>query len=266
MMAAAATMDQPRRPARPPSNWLALAEAPRALGELAAFIAWRPLMRLLPRGDGHGVLVLPGFMASDTSTAPMRSLLTDLGYDVMGWDLGRNIRIDNARVAAMSDCLRTLYERTGRKVSIVGWSLGGLLARELAKLHPEMVRQVISLGSPLKSDRGYSNASKLFEAFNGKVTEPERDGRFRRIDSPPPVPSTSVYTRTDGVVAWRGSLQPAGKGRENVEVYASHVGLGVNPSVMLVIADRLAQAEGKWAPFKARGLKALLFPLPRTAS
>lgn len=266
MMAAAATMDQPHRPARPPSNWLALAEAPRALGELAAFVAWRPLMSLLPRGDGHGVLVLPGFMASDTSTRPMRSLLTDLGYDVMGWDLGRNIRIDNARVEAMGECLRKLYQRSGGKVSIVGWSLGGLLARELGKLYPEMVRQVISLGSPLKSDRGFSNASKLFEAFNGKVTEPERDGRFAGIDTPPPVPSTSVYTKTDGVVAWRGSIQPAGKHRENVEVYASHVGLGVNPSVMLVIADRLAQTEGAWKPFQVKGFRALLFPWARTAS
>lgn len=244
----------------PPSKLLTLAEAPRALGELAAFYALRPLMNHLPRGDGHGVLVLPGFMASDASTAPMRSLLTDLGYEVAGWDLGRNVRITNARVAAISACLVRLYDRTGEKVSIVGWSLGGLLAREIAKQHPEMVRQVISLGSPIKSDRRHTNVARLFEALNGKVTQPQRAGRFNDIDTPPPMPSTSVYTRTDGVVGWRGSLQPEGPQRENVEVVASHCGLGVNPVVMLVVADRLAQRAGEWKPFAAKGLSRLLYP------
>ena len=264
MTAATATMRpsiKPRRRGnRPPPNILALAEAPRALGELAAFYALRPAMSLLPRGDGHGVLVLPGFMASDTSTAPMRRLLSDLGYEVVGWELGRNLQINNERIAAMSDCVVKLYRQTGRKISIVGWSLGGMLARELAKLHPDMVRQVISLGSPLTSERGVSNATYLFEAINGKVPDIRRDAGLGKIETPPPVPSTSVYTKTDGVVAWRGSIQPEGKTRENVEVYASHCGLGVNPLVMVVVADRLAQPEGKWAPFKARGLRALLFP------
>lgn len=245
---------------RPPSKFLMLAEAPRAIGELAAFYALRPLMNHLPRGDGHGVLVLPGFMASDSSTAPMRSLLTDLGYEVAGWDLGRNVRITNARVAAMSDCLVRLYKRSGGKVSIVGWSLGGLLAREIAKQHPDMVRQVISLGSPIKTDRRHTSVARLFEALNGKVTEPQMAGRFNDIDTPPPVPSTSVYTRTDGVVGWRGSLQPTGAERENVEVIASHCGLGVNPLVMLVVADRLAQRPGEWKPFAAKGFGKLLYP------
>jgi pimeloyl-ACP methyl ester carboxylesterase len=263
MTAAAATMRSPypsRRGTRPPSNLLALAEAPRALGELAAFYALRPAMSLLPRGDGHGVLVLPGFMASDSSTAPMRSLLADLGYEVSGWELGRNVQINSARIAAMSDGVAKLHERTGRAISIVGWSLGGMLARELAKLHPEKVRQVISLGSPLTTDRGVSNASYLFEAINGKSPDVQRRTGLGDLDTPPPVPSTSVFTKTDGVVAWRGSIQPESKSRENVEVYASHCGLGVNPLVMLVVADRLAQDEGKWAPFKAKGLRAMLFP------
>lgn len=243
-----------------PSRLLTLAEGPRALGELAAFYALRPLMNHLPRGDGHGVLVLPGFMASDASTAPLRSLLSDLGYEVAGWDLGRNVRITNKRVALMAAGLVRLYERTGQKVSIVGWSLGGLLGREIAKQHPEMVRQVISLGSPIKSDRRHTNVARLFEALNGKVTQPQRAGRFNDIDTPPPMPSTSVYTRTDGVVGWRGSIQPEGPQRENVEVIASHCGLGVNPLVMMVVADRLAQPSGEWKPFAAKGISKLLFP------
>ena len=255
----AATISAEQAPS-PPSKLLMLAEGPRALGELAAFYALRPVMSLLPRGDGHGVLVLPGFLASDTSTAPMRSLLADLGYEVSGWDLGRNVRITNARVAAMADAVVSLYRRTGGPISIVGWSLGGLLARELAKQHPEMVRQVISLGSPIKSDRRHTSVARLFEALNGKVTQPEQSGRFNDIDTPPPVPSTSIFTRTDGIVGWRGSLQPEGKQRENVEVVASHCGLGVNPLVMLVVADRLAQRAGEWKPFAAKGISKLLYP------
>ena len=179
---------------------------------------------------------------------------------MVGWDLGRNIHVTSQRVTAMSNGLIKLFKRTGGKVSIVGWSLGGLLARELAKLHPEMVRQVISLGSPLHPDPDYTNARRLFELLNGKVPEVQRAGRFQDIGTPPPVPSTSVFTRSDGVVAWRGSLQPEGPQRENVEVLASHCGLGVNPLVMMVVADRLAQKAAEWKPFEATGLTAMLFP------
>lgn len=248
---------------RPPSDFLALTEAPRALFEFASFLALRPAMSFLPRGDGHPVLVLPGFLASDTSTVPLRNLLVDLGYDAVGWELGRNVQITKARVRAMSESLISHYERSGRKVSLVGWSLGGLLARELAKLHPEVVRQVISLGSPLTADRGISRVRRLFEALNGTVPDAQRHGHFLDIDTPPPVPSTSVFTKGDGVVHWRGSIQPDGPGRENVEVLASHIGLGVNPTVMWLIADRLAQSEGEWAPFEARGCASWAFPAKR---
>jgi pimeloyl-ACP methyl ester carboxylesterase len=248
---------------RPPSDWLALTEAPRAILEFASFLALRPALSLLPRGDGHPVLVLPGFLASDTSTIPMRNLLTQLGYDAVGWDLGRNIQITATRVKAMGACLNALHQRTGSKVSIVGWSLGGLLARELAKLHPEVVRQVISLGSPLSADRGISKVARIFEALNGPVTEVQHRGKFVDLGTPPPVPSTSVFTKGDGVVHWRGSLQPEGPERENVEVLASHIGLGVNPSVMWLIANRLAQPEGEWAPFEAKGLASFAFPTRR---
>ena len=245
---------------RPPSDWLALTEAPRAILEFASFLALRPLLSFLPRGDGHPVLVLPGFLASDTSTVPLRKLLIDLGYDAVGWDLGRNVQITETRVKAMGACLSALHQRTGRKVTIIGWSLGGLLARELAKLQPDAVRQVISLGSPLSADRGISKVRRLFEALNGTVPEVQRRGQFLDIASPPPVPSTSVFTKSDGVVHWRGSIQPEGPERENVEVLASHIGLGVNPTVMWLIANRLAQPEGEWTPFKAKGLAAWAFP------
>ncbi|MCR2835054.1 esterase/lipase family protein [Parerythrobacter lacustris] len=253
--------------ARPPSRLLTLAEPGRAMAELASFYALRPMMAALPRGDGHGVLVLPGFMASDTSTKPMRQLLDSLGYESAGWGLGRNVRVDNARIESMLTGADELFERTGRKISIVGWSLGGVFARELAKLAPEKVRLVISLGSPISDDRNHTNARRLFEYLNGNEPEPMKDGNFAKLGEAPPVPTTSILTKTDGVVHWRGSVQFPGDANhgqtENIEVHASHCGLGVNPLVMFAIADRLAQKEGTWKPFKARGLAALLFPRTR---
>lgn len=262
MTAATAAQTAPAADPRPPSKILALAEG-RAVFELAAFLATRPLLGTLPKGDGHPVLVLPGFLASDTSTAPMRQLLSDLGYESHGWELGRNLRVDQERVHDMEALLLRIHHESGRKVSIVGWSLGGVFARELAKLHPHAVRQVISLGSPIHDDRRHTNARGLFEALNGKEPEPLRNGHFGSLNDAPPVPTTSILSKTDGIVHWRGSVQqPAADNpqTENIEVYASHVGLGVNPSVMVVLADRLRQAEGEWAPFKPSLAKRWMFP------
>ncbi len=167
--------------ARPPHLFWTLAEG-RALVELGAFYAFRGPLSLLPRGDGHSVLVLPGFLASDRSTKPMRDLLNSLGYDAHGWDMGRNIRIDNAREAQMNELLDRIHASSGRKVSIIGWSLGGVFAREIAKNAPDKVRQVISLGSPISNDRGHTNARRLFERLNGPEPEPVQAGRFRNLD------------------------------------------------------------------------------------
>ena len=260
-----ATTARASRGAHPPSKLLALTEPSRAMGELAAFVALRPLLSFLPRGDGHGVLVLPGFMATDSSTVPMRRLLSQLGYEVAGWELGRNLKVDNERVEAMARCVRELYERTGGKISIIGWSLGGVFARELAKQLPDKVRQVITLGSPISDNRRHTNARPLFEAINGKRPEPMKSGKFKKLSDAPPVPTTSILSKADGVVHWRGSVQHAGDNprTENIEVFASHVGLGVNPAVMYAIADRLAQPEGKWKPFQPGICAAFAFPRTR---
>ena len=247
--------------ARPPSLFWTLTEG-RALFEFGAFQLFGTALRNLPSGDGHPVLVLPGFMASDTSTRPMRRLLDDLGYNTHAWGLGRNVRFNAEREEAMSDLVTQIHEDSGEKLSIVGWSLGGIFARELAKQHADKVRQVISLGSPISGDRNHSSARHLFHAINGETTEAEAEGRFDALHKAPPVPTTSIFTRTDGVVAWKGSVQQSHHGHDEVEniiVPASHVGLGVNPIVMVAIADRLAQADGEWAPFEASGWRSLLF-------
>ncbi len=246
--------------ARPPHRFWTLVEG-RAMFELGAFYMARPFLSSLPRGDGHAVQVLPGFMATNTSTVPLRRLLRELGYDAHGWDSGRNVRVDNALISRLEAQLQRLNDKSGRKVSLIGWSLGGVLARELAKLHPDRVRLVISLGSPISDDRGHTSAARLFELLNGKEPEAMQGGRFRGLDEAPPVPTTSILTKTDGIVHWRGSVQkPAATPTENIEVYASHCGLGVNPSVMVAIADRLAQPEGVWAPFAPPLTLRMLFP------
>jgi pimeloyl-ACP methyl ester carboxylesterase len=233
----------------------------RAMLELGAFYAARPLLGTLPKGDGHSVMTLPGFMASNSSTVPMRGLLNQLGYDAHGWDSGRNLRVDNALVGRLERQLTRLYKVSGRTVSLVGWSLGGVIARELAKLHPDKVRLVISLGSPITKERASSNVRSVFEWLNGKDPEPMRQGQFLDLGKAPPLPTTSILTKTDGIVHWRGSVQEEGEHpSENIVVRASHCGLGVNPSVMVAMTDRLAQKEGEWAPFRPKPGQGWMFP------
>ena len=248
--------------AKAPSLFWTLTEG-RAIFELQSFYAMRLAMKMLPKGDGHAVLVLPGFVASDLSTRPLRGVLKDLGYEAHGWGLGRNLTFNEEREQEMTSLLDRIYQSQGRPVSIIGWSLGGVFARELAKWFPEKVRSVISLGSPISANRDHSSAKRLFEAINGEPTEEELE-RFKDMQAPPPVPCTSIYTKTDGIVHWHGSLQESGPQSENIEVPASHIGIGVNPIAIYAIADRLAQAEGAWTPFDRSGWRKMVFPRPET--
>lgn len=260
MATAAAANGAMEAKAHPPHRLWTLAEA-RAVFELGAFYAVRPLLASLPKGDGHTVLTLPGFLATNNSTVPMRGLLRSLGYDAHGWDSGRNLRIDSGLLQRLESQIAGLNDASGGKISLVGWSLGGTIARELAKLFPDRVRLVISLGSPISDNRDHTNASRLFEYFNRDVPEAQHGGRFNDLGKAPPVPTTSILTRTDGIVHWRGSLQrPGSTPSENIEVRASHCGLGVNPSVMIAIADRLAQPEGQWTPFQPQPEHRWMFP------
>jgi len=189
----------------------------------------------------------------------MRSLLKDLGYNAYGWGLGRNLRFNKKRDQQLSTLLKRVHDETGQAVSIVGWSLGGVFARELAKKHPERVRSVISLGSPISSNRNHSNAKRLFETINGTEFETHFKERIMALAEAPPVPTTSIFTKSDGVVSWRGSVQKPGVQTENIRVPASHIGLGVNPLVMVALADRLSQGEGEWTPFNRSGWREVFF-------
>ncbi|HEY3259265.1 MAG TPA: alpha/beta hydrolase [Pseudonocardiaceae bacterium] len=240
---------------RPPSRVLRDLEVPRAIGELAAYYAGRPVARFAPRGDGHGVLVLPGFLATDLSTRPLRAFLRRLGYDARPWRLGRNLGPIDIVLDGLPQRLRELQATTGVPVSLVGVSLGGSYARELARAHSELVRQVITLGSPFRlpiryTGRPLTHAEGIYRAFESRYSRRLLD-QPEEYDLPPlPVPATAIYTRTDGVVPWQACLEREGPSSESVEVWGSHSGLGHNPLALAVIADRLAQPPGSWRGFR----------------
>jgi len=247
----------------PPSRLLRWLEA-RAAGEFAATIAAWPLLRLAPRGDGHAVLVLPGLMAGDGSTRLLRRYLGELGYDAHGWGQGRNLGPRPGVREAMLDRLDRLHAASGRKVSLVGWSLGGAYARALALRRPDAVRNVVTLGSPIAGDARSTRVHRVYAWASGQPgAAPAGPPPWRPV--PDDVPATSVFSRSDGVVAWRASLQPEGPLAENVEVVGSHIGLGVHAPVLYVIADRLAQPEDGWQRFAAPWPLRALYPDPRRA-
>ncbi len=241
----------------PPSMFLALTEPVRALFELGSMPMAAPLLAMAPRGDGHPVLVLPGFITSDLSTGLLRRFLTRMGYDAHTWNLGRNLgpKAIGHEGEHLIARLEEVHADTGEKVSLVGWSLGGMMARQLSRRRPDLVRQIITLGSPIVGNPRSSNAWRSYQKFTGhKLDDPGVDEQLRESHLPPPVPSTAIFTKEDGIVAWQNCIEPEDSLTDNIRVYGSHCGLGVNPVVLYAIADRLAQDEGTWKPFERTGL------------
>ena len=243
---------------RPPGLGLLLAEV-RGIFEFNTSLMLSPLLMRAPRGDGHPVLTLPGFLASDLSMAPMRRYLDQLGYNSYAWKMGRNIGGFSRIRAGLRDRLAEIYESCGRKVSLVGWSLGGVYARDLALQAPDMVRYVVTLGSPFANDIRATNATRLYERLSGEAVGDNSELRTA-IAGDLPVPTTSIYSRTDGVVNWRTCLVRPSETAENIEIHlASHIGLGVNAAALWALADRLAQAEGEFRQFDRSGPFAIAY-------
>lgn len=248
-----------------PSLWLAVSEPLRAateFGLLGASLA--PIMALSPKGDGHPVLILPGLLASDRSTAALRAILTRLGFDARPWNLGTNrgTRTVGTNGDRLHSRLDEIHAETGRKVSLVGWSLGGVMARLVATRSPERMRQLITLGSPFAGDPRSTNVWKTYEWASGtRIDDRGNRALMAEIQSFPRVSSTAIYSRDDGICSWEACRdEPPAHRRENIEVRGSHCGLGVNPAVVYAVADRLALREDQWSPFQPRGLAALLYP------
>lgn len=245
-------------PASAPARALMYLELPRWVGEYAAS---RTLDLVTPARDvGHGrpVLVLPGFSANDAMTGRLRGHLKRHGFRVHGWKLGRNHGLTDRLVDGVVDRFGQLAEQYDEPVSIVGWSFGGLLARWLAHERPDDVRQIVCLGSPWRAEGERTRATAMFERSRERYGISERAREIvDRARGPVPVPTTAVWSRTDGVVPWKGcrvddATDPAPA--ENVEVLSSHVGMVANPLVLAVVVDRLAQDPAEWQPFTWRSL------------
>jgi len=243
----------------PPSKLLLMLE-PRALFELGSCLPARFLLDV-PKGDGHPVIIYPGFMASDISTGLLRRFLRDHHYEALPWKLGRNLGYSPALEGLMQEHLQAMADYHGRKVSLVGWSLGGVYARELARAMPDQVRQVITMGSPFSGQGKATNVTWLYDMVSGEKLRDMDPGLLDRLREPLPVPSTAIYSKSDGVVAWQTCREPEpGEFHQNIRVPGSHFGLGVNPIVLNVLGDRLAQPEGAWAPFRPRGWERAFYP------
>ena len=236
---------------------------PRALLEMALLPASLPLLLQAPRGDGHPVLLLPGFMADEKSLIVLKLFLQSKGYDVHTWGLGRNLGFRSKHASALPQKIRYLHHITGRKVSLVGWSLGGVFSLYGAESTLECVRSIITLGSPVSVDAGGSQSPTAIKALYRLVSH--RLGAAAHVMQPRaktlregkrlPVPVSCLYSLSDGVVPpQEATLEGDPRMHENIRVWGSHVGLGFNPLVLQIVADRLAQPEGQWKPYAPSGV------------
>ncbi len=248
-----------------PGCLLYMTDIPRAGVEYGQLLTLLPLQRFLPVGDGHPVLVLPGLMAGDGSTWILRRILRRLGYRAHGWGLGLNIGPTVKAMAGMTDLLDKLHREYSAPVSLIGWSMGGVFARNLAREHPAAVRQVITLGSPfgIKHERE-TRASGNLKLFAHLHAVPHQLP-LPMESKPLPVPTTSIYSHFDGMVAWQTCLNVPSPRAENIAVLSSHIGYGHHPAAVWAIADRLAQPRGEWAPFQPPPMLRPLFPQPDAA-
>ena len=244
----------PRSPSKPPRPPLTLlgTELLRAAREFMSL----KLARAEPdgTGDGHPVVIFPGLATDGKAVAPLRKHCVALGYTAMDWGRGFNAGPQgdvDSWLARLADDISGKVARYNQPATLIGWSLGGIYARELAKLIPaEQLRQVITIGTPFNTAAGRSNVAWLFRLLSRRPAVVDA-ALGRRLVTPPPLPTTSIYSKSDGVVAWQSCRhkRPAPQ-VQDIEVVGSHIGMGWNPAVLNVIADRLAQKPDDWCRYR----------------
>ena len=209
----------------------------------------------LPRGDGHPVLIFPGLGADGRSVAPLRKMCESLGYAAFDWGKGYNTGPQgdiDVWLKELATYCSQLLKNHDQTATLIGWSLGGLYARELAKLIKGRVRQVITIGTPFNAQADHTNVGWLYRLLSSQSPALDDDLAYQ-LRTAPPVPTTSIYSRTDGVVAWQSCKHDVlREDVQDIEIKGSHIGMGWNPSALRIVADRLAHRPGKWQPFVAQ--------------
>ena len=227
--------------------------APPALGLFREALGMLELPRLLlnapelagqPKGTGQPVLLLPGYGAGDGSTAVLRRYIRYLGYDARGWGLGTNTGDVPALIPKAAQLVEEIAAETRQPVRLIGWSLGGYLAREAARERPAAVARVITLGSPVIGGPKYTAVADVYRR-QGYDLDAIEAGVADRERVPLQVPVTAIYSKTDGVVAWGACIDSQNRNIEHVEVRTTHLGLGFAPDVYRIIAQRL-NASWPW--------------------
>ena len=252
------------RDLRPPQLRHSVMEFGRVVLEMGSTAMLAPVLKRLPAGDGHTIMTIPGFMGADGSTSRLRKFLNGRGYKAIPWGLGRNA--SEVRSASLDEFLahrrRTedLIARrleaeslaSGRKVSLIGWSLGGLYSVALAHRFPQWIRQVITLGTPYGDPRGTSLYNLMGRVYNDQV-EVDEAMLARWVDytysgGELRVPVLALFSESDGIVG-AGIARCEGDPRyvSNMAVMASHVGFPFNPLVFGVIANHLVEPHHRWA-------------------
>ncbi len=226
------------RPSGPPSTRTALGEVGAGL-DAARLIGALPRLASAPRGDGHVVIDIPGWKAPELSGLPLRSYLRRRGYDARSWGFGTNIGTTTSDIGRLAARVVELVEESGAPVSLVGWSLGGVIAREVARRHPDAVRRVITYGTPV-SGPTYTTVARAYS--RGPDPDGHRVARALDKTTPIPVPLTILFSRRDGVVSWQACLDHSSPAAEHIEIASTHLGMGFDPDVWSIVAERLAVA------------------------
>lgn len=246
-----------------PSLFKLLSEPGLAILEKGISIPYKKIFSKTAKGDGHPVMVLPGFMSSETSTKALRLYIEKLGYDVYDWGMGRNLgKIEYLDLLLTR--LDEIHHQTGKEVSLIGWSLGGVYARQLAKERPERVRQLITMGSPFSGLTEPNNISWLYSLISGgKKVNNINQAFLDSLPTPAIVPTTAIYSKSDGIVNWKMCMEAVETEiHQNIQVRGSHIGMGANFSILKIIADRLKKDKSDWEYFSPKGIinRKVLYP------
>jgi len=235
----------------------------RSLFEWTSMYCIYPFIPKRIKGNGSPVLLIPPYLGDDYSTSFVRRYLTSLGFKTYKWDQGFNM-VKSYYIPRLEEKLDDIYQKHGEKVSIVGWSGGGIFAKIMANRHPNQVEQILTIGSPVWGVMDMKTpVFGILEFFRGKSLK-ERNQRFlEELEPIPDVPITCIYTKTDGLLPWKHCMEAESYRDDikNIEVYGSHSGLGANVSVLLITANALsANLNGKTIQDTTTNIERILYP------